>query len=357
MRRKNNLKLPNGFGSIVFLGSNRRKPYGARITTGYDDNGKQLYNYVGYGETYNETYKILCNYNDKPYDINYKNITVGEVYTSLKPIMFNNIGESGMSESNYKNLTSAYENYLKPIEKNKIIEVQKAKIQKIINDSKLKHTGRGYIKNIWQRLIGFANEEFGLKIDSDVYNLKIGKKEKSNMHQVIDSSSITLISDLARNGDDTAKMIMIYLYTGLRPSELIKIETSNVFLTENYMIGGCKTEAGKNRIIPIHSKVKDYVEYFYNNANKYLITDRTTHKNITYDTYQNKYENVMMKLGLDYIPGDTRTTFATKCDEVGISQPIIKRLMGHSLNNDVTNNVYIRKTAQDLKNEIERIKY
>ncbi len=35
------------------------------------------------------------------------------------------------------------------------------------------------------------------------------------------------------------------------------------------MIGGCKTEAGKNRIIPIHEKIKPFITKRLDN--KYLI--------------------------------------------------------------------------------------
>ena len=35
------MKLPNGYGSVVKLGDKRRKPYAARITTAWTDDGKQ----------------------------------------------------------------------------------------------------------------------------------------------------------------------------------------------------------------------------------------------------------------------------------------------------------------------------
>lgn len=357
MRRKSNLKLPNGFGSVVYLGGNRRKPYGARVTTGWNDDGTQIRQYVGYGETYNDGYQILCKFHNTPFNIQYKDTTVGGVYFLLEPIMYEQIGQPGMSDSNYKNLTSAYKNYLNDLGKKKIIEVQKNEIQKIINNSGLKHTGRGYIKNIWERLVTYANEDLGLKIDTDVYNLKLGEKEKSDKHKVIDYSKIPLIENLANKGNETAMLIMIYLFTGWRPSELLKIENPNVFLEEDYMLGGIKTEAGKNRPMPIHSKIKPYVEYFYNPNNKYLITSKITGKKITYDNYQNMFDNLMVELGLDYVPGDTRKTFATRCSELEIPDVIIKRLMGHSLSKDVTNNIYIEMKIERLKNMIERIYY
>lgn len=39
-------------------------------------------------------------------------------------------------------------------------------------------------------------------------------------------------------------IILIIIYTGLRPTELLEIQTENVHLDEKYMVGGMKTEAG-----------------------------------------------------------------------------------------------------------------
>ena len=44
------MRLPNGFGTIYKLPGKRRRPWIARVTVGYDDNGKQLYEVVGYYE-------------------------------------------------------------------------------------------------------------------------------------------------------------------------------------------------------------------------------------------------------------------------------------------------------------------
>ena len=42
------MKNPNGYGSVIKLGGKRRKPFGARITIGYNDKGKQIFKYIGY---------------------------------------------------------------------------------------------------------------------------------------------------------------------------------------------------------------------------------------------------------------------------------------------------------------------
>lgn len=55
-------------------------------------------------------------------------------------------------------------------------------------------------------------------------------------------------------------IILIMIYTGLRPTELLEIRTENVHLDEKYMVGGMKTEAGRDRTIPICDKILPLVK-------------------------------------------------------------------------------------------------
>lgn len=48
------MRNPNGDGSAVKLGGNRKKPFAVRITTGYTDDGKQIYKYLSYHANRNE---------------------------------------------------------------------------------------------------------------------------------------------------------------------------------------------------------------------------------------------------------------------------------------------------------------
>ena len=69
------MRLPNGFGSVVKLSGKRRKPYLAKITAGWDDNGKQIRKCIGYAKTKKEAIELLVKYNANPYDIDLSNIT------------------------------------------------------------------------------------------------------------------------------------------------------------------------------------------------------------------------------------------------------------------------------------------
>lgn len=54
--------------------------------------------------------------------------------------------------------------------------------------------------------------------------------------------------------------VLIYIYSGWRISELILMPASDIDLQAGAFRGGLKTKSGKNRIVPIHSKIRGFVE-------------------------------------------------------------------------------------------------
>lgn len=61
------MKNPNGYGSVIYLGKDRRKPYAVRITDGFRKNEKGVYvqkfKYIEYFEKSKDAYVYLAEYN------------------------------------------------------------------------------------------------------------------------------------------------------------------------------------------------------------------------------------------------------------------------------------------------------
>lgn len=119
---------------------------------------------------------------------------------------------------------------------------------------------------------------FDIAIELDIVNknyaefVKIGERPQSNIHKAFSKTEITTLFNSVFS-EPWADTVLIMIYSGLRPSELLSIRTENVFLSEAYMIGGLKTKAGKERIIPLNNKVLPFVRKRYNPNNEYLITN------------------------------------------------------------------------------------
>ena len=163
-----------------------------------------------------------------------------------------------------------------------------------------------------------------------------------------------------------ADLVIIQCYGGWRPQELGLIELENVDLDQWIMIGGIKTEAGKNRIVPIHSRIRPLVERRYRQAQElgsryifnYVDTDRRNSDiKLTYNRYSRVFERLKNELGLNmnHRPHDGRKHFVTKAKEYNVDEYAIKYIVGHKIM-DITEKVYTARETSWLKKEIEKIK-
>ncbi len=338
---KKRMKLPNNFGSVYKLSGKRRKPYVACISEGYNKYGKRLRKIIGYAESYEKGLDMLSEYRKNPYDLDFKNITFEDVFYKLEKELENLVDKEKMSKSNLKNIRAVFNNQLLKIHNKPLLELKTREMQDIIDNSNVGKTTRGYIKTTCSKVFEYAIIELEMPFNSNPADkLKIGEKEKSEKHFPFTDEERDILWKNTNN--DIVKMILIYLYSSMRPNELLKIKISNIHLEEEYMIGGSKTKAGKNRIIPIHKKILPFIKYFYNPDNEYLI-------NIKYDSYAKEFKKIILLLNLNpaHTPYNTRHDFATRIKRLNINEYIIKRIMGHSIT-DITEGTYTHRSIKEL---------
>ena len=138
------------------------------------------------------------------------------------------------------------------------------------------------------------------------------------------------------------------------------IYIADIDLEAGTMKGGLKTDAGKNRIVPIHSIIKPLIEKRIKEAatlqSKYLFNDENGQQGtyMTYDKYRKRFQKVMDKLKLKHHPHETRHTFITKAKACNMDEYILKLIVGHSIE-DITEKVYTHRTMEQLRSEIEII--
>ena len=119
------------------------------------------------------------------------------------------------------------------------------------------------------------------------------------------------------------------------------------------MQGGLKTEAGKDRIIPIHSKIFSLISKRYNLYNSRLFLKENGNI-MTYDDYRNRFVKIMKKLGMEHKPHDARHTFITIAKRCQLDEYIIKLIVGHKIA-DITEKIYTHRDLELIKNEMEKI--
>ena len=137
------------------------------------------------------------------------------------------------------------------------------------------------------------------------------------------------------------------LYSGCRVGEILKLKKENINLEKKYFITGSKTDAGQNRIIPMHPKILKIFEYILKEReNKILLFQ-----------ISNAHINIKLKeISIEKSTHSARHTFITHLQAKGVSVSKLKKLVGHK-NDDITDGVYTHYTVEDLRELVELVDY
>ena len=159
-------------------------------------------------------------------------------------------------------------------------------------------------------------------------------------------------------GDTSAELAMIYIYTGMRATELLDVKKENVDLENRIIIGGKKTAAGQDRHIPIHKCILPFVERLMQTDSEWLLTrvksNKTVQMNYTCLTL-NHWEPLMERLGLtNYTLHYCRHTCATMMREAKIEEDLRKLILGHK-SVDITER-YTHYTDAMLVEAMDKVK-
>lgn len=338
------MRLPNGYGSITKLKGNRRKPYMIRVPVGKHPNGHIIQKSIGYAETREDGLMMLAEYNRNPFNVDASKITLKDLfekYTETKKY-------KRYSESTHSSLNHSFRK-TKSLHNVVYREMKLHHMQSVI-DSSGGYSTQGTIKTFFKHMDDYAHE---LDICNNQYSqlISIDKVDSKPKTPFSESEIIKLWENKNnRNVED----VLILLYTGFRVSEFLNIKLSDIDLDKRTIRGGNKTAAGKNRIVPIHSRILPIIESrMTNEGYTHLSQHRKGKKQITYTTYRTTCFNVVMdKMGMDHIPHETRHTFRSRLDSNGGNKVTIDRLMGHA-SMSVGERVYTHKTLQELRETIE----
>lgn len=347
------MKRANGEGSVYKIGGKRRKPFGARITVGWQIDpetgaSRQIYQSIGTFATRPEAELALNNYLQNPYDIDSHKITFAGVYDLWSAEYY----ETLKNPSSARSYIAAYR-YCEPIHNVRMRDLRVSHLQGVIKDADVGDATKGRIKSLFNLMYKYAMiHEIVDKDYSALFVQKIGKRNKENRKPF----TVDEIATLWKYEDlDFVDMILFALYSGFRPTEIVLLETSKINLEENYMIGGIKTEAGTDRTVPIHPKIKHIVESHYNPEFERLFMNERLEA-MTYDQYRGRFKRVMQRLKFDHTPHETRHTFITNGKHRKMPDAVLKTIVGHEIW-DITDKVYAHYTTADLYAGIELIDY
>lgn len=369
-------RRPNNTGTVVKLSGKRRNPYCARVMSDERDiiTGKKKQICIGTFATREEALNALSIYSlkrsssitneearnlapdlfDRIQEKTQKKIpTFKEIYEILDAEEFSKLSNS--ARKGYK----AWIKHFKTIYDRPINNITLADLQFVFDNDGSKNGTQAHMKVLCSKIFEYAVIHQYISRDDDYTSyIKIADYEQSTKHFAFD---IEEIKKLQSADTPEAHLLLIYIYTGLRVGELLHINRDNIHIDEkcdddgterliSYIVTGSKTTAGKNRIVPIHNDIKQYV------INE-LIEKEERLIDVSYEWGFNKNIMPMINsmLNTNHTMHDTRVTFASLCQLYKVDVYARKKILGHKLK-DITFDIYTKASKNKLWTEINKIK-
>ncbi len=350
------MRNPNSSGSVYKLKGRRRCPWVARVTNGWttttaksgkrkgEEVSRQQYTYIGYYPTKKDALDALTLH--RTGHLTPKNImTVKEVYDEWAGVAFSHV--SSHTQRSYKQAWAV----LSKLSHLPFAELRTKQWQELLDSSPLGYSAKMKMRTVISQLYSYAGQNDIVSQNYAKY-LRLTRDEKKEKNVFTDLEIKKMFDHIQVEGIDT---ILILIYTGFRITELLELTKFNVDLNAGIIRGGKKTEAGRNRLVPIHPKILPLIKKHLNRDGETLIC-REDGQAMTADKYRKKiYYPALQAVGIEERPPHTcRHTFGTLAAKAGIDSIIIQRMMGHS-NYSFTADNYTHPQIEEYKNAISKI--
>lgn len=373
-KRKKNPVLPNGYGSIKYLGKNRRNPYGVYPPVKeFKENGSPVTpKALCYVRDWTTGFAVLTAYKAGTYtpgmekdiapDIHsvdsdlinrilsdysmisrpekIKGLTFSQVYEKFYDWKFN--GKKEYSKQAKASSRAAYKNCSKLHDKVYQCITYK-EMQDIVDNSELKYSSLELIVSLLKQMSRYALANGIIESTNNTELLRINIPDDDEHGVPFTEDHLKILWN--NKGDYVVDTILILCYCGYRIGELYVIE---VDLKNKSLSGGLKTRTSRERIVPIHSSIYEIISKRMKNDGCIMAMKDNVFRNEMYEKLE--------ELGIEKrTPHDCRHTFSALCEKYGVNENDRKRMLGHKIGN-ITNDIYGHRTLEDLRKEIEKIK-
>lgn len=330
-------KRANGTGCIGKLSGNRAKPWMAR------KNGVC----IGTFSTRAEAQKALDRLTDITVTDKY-NLTFKEVYERWHAEHSRKISPKTLKDYEWAFKLCA------PLHDRKIRSILRSDYQAVIIAQEIQGKSKGTCQKLRVVLgmLGRWAYEEGITLTNNADNLSTTAKQLSVREIFLDAD----IKAITNSKLDAADIALILISCGCRPGELFKVPLVDCY--EDYFIGGSKTEAGKNRIIPIGNEglaaYRKIRQKAIDNGCALLIGGyKGSHDHSNYA--KREWKKLMEEIGRPGMtPYTCRHTFITNAIKNGMDLPVLEAIVGHV--DRETTRIYTHLRAGDLVDAVQNLK-
>lgn len=374
MPRKRTVKRENGSGSVYKRGDLHARPWVAVAPARYELDGetgkmKLVRDRLGTFATAQEAKDALDGFRRSP--TTKVNITFSGVYDEWSAIAFRNI--SKQTKDNY---TAAYAKF-SALYREKFRELRTGQYQAIVDyysepfpavkksgAPKLDEAGAQVMSpplsfSSLSKMKALLTQLYDYAMQNDIVHknyamfITLPRQEK-NVKDCFSDLELKKIEN-AVGVVPHADSILLMCYTGFRIAEFLELRQEHYDPKNKALIGGKKTEAGRNRIVPVHQKVQKILEEKLAMGGETIICDE---KGLPYtpDSFRRRcYYPALDSIGVRRLtPHATRHTFATRLSAAGARTEDIQALAGHE-DYEMTANTYIHQDINTLRSAIEKM--
>lgn len=338
-------RRPRGTGSVWKDARNKSRPFVAVAADGTR---------IGTFATSGEAVKALDDVNASKISPERQTYTLADVYDRWSELHYPKI--TVKAQQTYAN---AYRKAA-VLHDRRIAELKTEDYQRVLSQMMAAGASRSLCekeRQLFSQLCQYAiNQDIIHTNYSTALVLPEASAPKTRVLSADEVQAIRNTADDARLGE-TARIALTLIYTGMRLNELLTARRENVHADEGYLIGGEKTEAGRDRVIPLHPDIMPYIlQWLDGNDTPYLIPSKyglpRDHNNV-----RKSFNSLMRKLGIEGVtPHTCRHTAATKFAAAGLPPEITKQILGHA---DITTtlNIYTHPDVQNLIENARRVKW
>ena len=182
--------------------------------------------------------------------------------------------------------------------------------------------------------------------------LKLRKFKKLRKNSIFTAEEQQKLWDNIETVPGTDILLML-IYTGFRVNELLSVKKEKIDLENWTVTSGSKTEAGKERVVPIHHRIQPLIVKYMQTEGEYLIPNHNFKSHMNYSSFRRYFSQILEKLEMDHTIHDTRYTFITSLREVTDNNAAITSIVGHT--NIQMTDKYTLTNIQKMRQEIDKI--
>ena len=326
---------------------------------------------IGSFETSTEAVLALDDYNAKHTNIARLRYTFEDVYEKGKKLHYKDIGPKGR-DSYERAFAKALELHKRPMRELKTEDYQ-AVITALADAGKSRSMCEKQ-RQLFSQLCKWAMQNDIITINyAEGLRLPAPSPKKERTLTDDELGKIKAIADDNNKGNrfrQIAQLAMVLTYTGMRIDELLSMRRDDVHLNEGYMIGGEKTDAGRQRVIPILEPIRMIVaEWMLCSLGSEFLLPTSTGRKKNVDTVEHSFRRLMIVLGINpdpekvdrkdmgelITPHSLRRTAATRLVEGKAEPTAVQAILGHA-DFSTTADYYTSHNVEYLAEEMKKFK-